>query len=193
MSIKVVFIHIFIVFILSLAVVYFIHDDFPAGVADYISGIGSVASIYGIIITLWQLHLVKKKTDEYQDQVKAEVKNAQIKIKRGLTISIVDNAINYLSEAIRYAQRDQYELLKMRMEDCENILSEIGKSKEYIKPSQESIFRSRLWKYQDALYTVQKHVEDPSQINSNVVIDSLSKMRTELIEIKTNIKQSLYE
>ena len=193
MSIKVVFIHIIIVFILSLAVVYFIHDDFPAGVADYISGIGSVASIYGIIFTLWQLHLVKKKTEEYQTQVKTEVNNAQNKIKRGLTISIVDNAINYLSEAIGYVQRDQYELLKMRMEDCENVLSEIGKTKEYIKPSKEKLYFSRLYRFQDALYTVQTHFDDPSQINSNVVIDSLSKMRTELIEIKTNIKQSLYE
>lgn len=193
MSIKVVFIHIFIVFILSLAVVYFIQDDFTAGVADYISGIGSVASIYGIIITLWQLHLVKKKTEEYQNQVKAEVKNAQIKIKRGLTISLVDNAINYLSEAIGYVQRNQYELLKMRMEDCENVLSEIGKTKEYIKPSKEKLYLSRLYRFQDALNTVQTHFDDPSQINSNVVIDSLSKMRTELIEIKTNIKQSLYE
>lgn len=193
MSIIVVFIHIFIVFILSLAVVYFIQDDFTAGVAAYISGIGSVASIYGIVITLWQLHLVKKKTEEYQTQVKTEVNNAQIKIKRGLTLSIVDNAINYLSEAIGYVQRNQYELLKMRMEDCENVLSEIGKTKEYIKPSKEKLYLSRLYRFQDALITVQTHFDDPSQINSNVVIDSLSKMRTELIEIKTNIKQSLYE
>lgn len=193
MSIKVVFLHIFFVIILSLAVVYFIHDEVTARVADYISGVGSVASIYGIIITLWQLHLVKKKTEEYQNQVKTEVKNAQIKIKRGLTISTVDNAINYLSEAIGYVQKDQYELLKIRMEDCEIILTEIGKSKEYIKSSQENSYRSRLWKYKEALNTIQKYYKDPSQINSQIVIDSLAKMKTELIEIKTNIKQSLYE
>ena len=193
MSLKNTIFHIFIVVILSCAIIYWIHNDVTAGMSDYISGVGSVASIYGIIITLWQLHLVKTRTEEYQQQVKKEVTNAQGKIKQGLTISIVDNAIHYLSDAIDYVQKEQYELLKMRMEDCENILSEIGKSKEYIKSSREKMYLSRFWKFQDALYTIQKHHTNPAQINSDVVIDSLAKMRTELIEIKTNIKQSLYE
>ena len=193
MSRNVVIIHILIVIFLSFAVVYFIQIDYPARLADYISGVGSVASIYGIVITLWQLHLVKRKTEEYQNQVKTEVKNAQDKIKRGLTISTVDNAISYLSEAIGYVQNDQYELLKMRMEYCEIILTEIGKLKECIKSSEEKSYCSKLLKYQDALYAVQMHYKEPSQINTEVVIASLAKMRSELIEIKTNIKQSLYE
>ena len=193
MSKSTILIHVVIVACLSLVTIYFIDNDVTAGVTDYISGVGGVASIYGIIITLWQLHLVKKKTEDYQNQVKTEVKNAQKKIKQGLTISIVDNAINHLSEAIDYVQKDKYELLKMRMEDCEVILLEISKTKEFFKTSQEKLFLSRLWKFQDALYTVQAHYAEHSQINPDIVITSLAKMRTELVNIKTNIKQSLYE
>lgn len=193
MSKSTILTHIVIVVCLSLVTIYFIYDDVTAGMTDYISGVGSVASIYGIMITLWQLHHVKKKTEDYQNQVKAEVNNAQKKIKQGLTISIVDNAINYLSEAIDYVQKGKYELLKMRMEDCEIILLEISKTKEFFKGSHEKLFLSRLWKFQDALYTVQTHYAEPSQINPDIVITSLAKMRTELVNIKTDIKQSLYE
>lgn len=53
--------HIIVVTIFMVVVILFIHEDVCATTSDYISGVGSVASVYAIMITLWQF---VKKTDE---------------------------------------------------------------------------------------------------------------------------------
>ena len=179
--------------ILCMLMIYFINKSGCSDLSDYISAVGSAASIYGILITLWQLHLAKNKAMEYHNQLKEEVTDARMKIKSGLAISIVENAIHYLSEAIEYVSVGNYELVKIRMEDCEPLISEIKKTKVFFTSDGEELYNIQYWKFREALYTVHRNYTSPNKINGEIVVDSLSKMRSVLIDIKTNIKQSLYE
>lgn len=182
-----------IVIILCFIAIKYTCVDEKASHADYISVIGSVISICGIVITLWQLYLVKQTTKEYNNQVKQEVANAQKKIKLGLMISTIENTIRFVSEATRYVQNNQFELALIRMEDGEILISEINTTYDFLLKDNKKSFMSNYMKYKESLFSIRKNLATPQQIAKNVVIDTLSKMKAALIDINSNIKKSLYE
>ena len=47
--------HLFMVSILSSVAIYYIYKGGNASTSDYISGAGSVASVYAILLALWQI------------------------------------------------------------------------------------------------------------------------------------------
>ena len=47
--------HLFMVSILSSVAIYYIYKGGNASSSDYISGAGSVASVYAILLALWQI------------------------------------------------------------------------------------------------------------------------------------------
>lgn len=57
---KHIFAHTLIIIAISAVVIYVISRDVYASVSDYISGVGSAASVYAIVITLWQLRQLKE-------------------------------------------------------------------------------------------------------------------------------------
>ena len=64
---KHVLIHSGIVIAISILTGYVIHQDVRATASDYISGVGSIASIYAIGITFWQLRQVKRVAQAAKD------------------------------------------------------------------------------------------------------------------------------
>ena len=61
--------HILIIMVISTVVIYAISRDVYAGVSDYISGVGSAASVYAIAITLWQLRQVKRVATSEKEMI----------------------------------------------------------------------------------------------------------------------------
>ena len=61
---------------------------------------GTLISLLGFVLTLWQLFSLKKTTRESQQRIEAEVTSAQQKIKNGLAINNVVNVSKNLGEAI---------------------------------------------------------------------------------------------
>ena len=72
MSKRQLLIHIILVIVLSLVVVHIVSLDICPSASDYISGVGSVASVYAILITLWQISQVKRIADETAKAVKGK-------------------------------------------------------------------------------------------------------------------------
>ena len=64
---KHIFAHTLIIIAISAVVIYVISGDVCASRSDYISGVGSAASVYAIAITLWQLRQVKRVAQAAKD------------------------------------------------------------------------------------------------------------------------------
>ncbi len=51
--------HLIVVLLLSCVAIFFIKKETEVSASDYISGVGSVASVYAILIALWQIWQTK--------------------------------------------------------------------------------------------------------------------------------------
>ena len=57
---KHILVHTCVIIAISAVIIYVISRNVYATASDYISGVGSAASVYAIAITLWQLRQVKR-------------------------------------------------------------------------------------------------------------------------------------
>lgn len=105
---------------LSCLVCYFIHEDTRATISDYVSGVGSVASIYAILITLWQF---VKKTDEIKEAVTAKTKE----ISSFLTYAEIEKHKEVCNSIYNSINGGQYEAAAMKLDEIRSLLIEMRK------------------------------------------------------------------
>lgn len=110
--------HIIVVSIFMVAVILFIHEDVLATTSDYISGVGSVTSIYAILITLWQF---VKKTDEIKEAVAAKTKE----ISSFLTYADIEKHKEMCNSIYNSINGGQFEAAAMKMDAIRELLIEM--------------------------------------------------------------------
>jgi hypothetical protein len=101
-------------------VISFIHEDVCATTSDYISGVGSVASVYAIMITLWQF---VKKTDEIKEAVTAKTKE----ISSFLTYAEIERHKEMCNSVYNSINGGQYEAAAMKLDEIRSLLIEMRK------------------------------------------------------------------
>lgn len=153
---------------------------------------GILVSGFGLYYAIKQVKGLQTITEQYQEQVKAEVTTAQEKIRNGLLISEVTLCLKNLESAIKYIQEGKVELAMLRMEDIETTLHNSSLSENYLTNSQKSQFKDAIDDYKDSLRSVMKNSKDKKNLNSDFIIDSLSVIRGYLSIIDNNLKISLY-
>lgn len=152
---------------------------------------GTIISILGFILTLWQLYSLKKTTKESQKRIEAEVTSAQQKIKNGLAINNVVNVSKNLGEAIEHINQGKFELASQRLDDIEPSLEEILNDEQIgLAASKSKMFLKEFREVMKSLITNANHTQ---KINSNYVLTVLTNIRTALVQINANLKKSLYE
>lgn len=116
-----IILHIFIFLTLGAFVLWFLQNDPMTSTGDYISGIGSVASVYAILITLWQLGQVKATSEATKDAVLKKTKE----IETLFTYADIERHIEMCSYVHMCLQNQQYEAAALRMENLKGIMIEI--------------------------------------------------------------------
>ena len=110
--------HVIMVTIFMVVVILFIHEDVCGATSDYISGVGSVASVYAIMITLWQF---VKKTDEIKEAVTAKTKE----ISSFLTYAEIERHKEMCNSIYNSINGGQYEAAAMKLDAIKNLLIEL--------------------------------------------------------------------
>ena len=152
---------------------------------------GTLISLLGFVLTLWQLFSLKKTTRESQQRIEAEVSSAQQKIKNGLAINNVVNVSKNLGEAIDHINQGKFELASQRLGDIESALEEILNDEEFGLPSSKS--KQFLKDFREVMTSMITNANQTNKINSNHVLTILTNIRTVLVQINANLKRSLYE
>lgn len=114
----VVLLHLFVLCLLVGVAIFFIGKDANATISDYISGAGSVASIYAIVITLRQ---IVKKTDELKVAIDAKTKE----ISSFLTYADIEKHIEKCNSIYGDINGGQYEAAAMKLDDIRKLLIDI--------------------------------------------------------------------
>ena len=113
-----VLLYLFFLCLLVGGAIFFISKDAEATISDYISGAGSVASIYAIFITLWQ---IIKKTDELKEAIDAKTKE----ISSFLTYADIEKHIEKCNSVYANIYGSQYEAAAMKLDDIRKLLIDI--------------------------------------------------------------------
>ena len=152
---------------------------------------GTLISLLGFVLTLWQPFSLKKTTRESQQRIEAEVSSAQQKIKNGLAINNVVNVSKNLGEAIDHINQGKFELASQRLGDIESALEEILNDEEFGLPSSKS--KQFLKDFREVMTSMITNANQTNKINSSHVLTILTNIRTVLVQINANLKRSLYE
>lgn len=181
-------VHIILVIILSLIVIYVISQDVCPGPGDYISGVGSVASLYGIIITLWQVSRVKKVATAASEAVDRKLKEidsfmAFADVKRHIEIC---NSINV------YLTLKEYEAAAIKIEQLREMLVNLRQSNE-LKDDDFNSASSHLQNLGTDLQSLRKHRSGTVKLNSDVLFTHISDICNFLEEVSSKLKKINYD
>lgn len=106
---------------MSIIVAIVIHEDVTATAGNYISGIGSVASVYAIFITLYQLGKVKKVAVATREAVLSKTKE----IETLFSYADIERHLEMCSYIAMCLQYQQNEAAALRMADLKRVLIEL--------------------------------------------------------------------
>ena len=181
-------VHIILVIILSLIVIYVISQDVCPGPGDYISCVGSVASLYGIIITLWQVSRVKKVATAASEAVDRKLKEidsfmAFADVKRHIEIC---NSINV------YLTLKEYEAAAIKIEQLREMLVNLRQSNE-LKDDDFNSASSHLQNLGTDLQSLRKHRSGTVKLNSDVLFTHISDICNFLEEVSSKLKKINYD
>jgi len=174
--------HILIIMVISTVVIYAISRDVYAGVSDYISGVGSAASVYAIAITLWQLRQVKRVAQAAKD---AALKKSE-EIKSFLTYAEIEKHIEMCNSIYSCINGAQYEAAAMKLDEMRHLLIEmrergtgsvdVATINEMISDiGNDSVNLRNRWKSNE-------------ELDDKVVFKHINKLSNVLSEIAANIK-----
>ena len=102
-------------------VIFVISGDVCASTSDYISGVGSAASVYAIAITLWQLKQVKRVAQAAKDAAQQKMEE----IGRFLTYADIEKHIEKCNSIYSSIHGEQYEAAAMKLDEIRHFLIEM--------------------------------------------------------------------
>lgn len=181
-------IHIILVIVLSLVVVYIVSLDICPSPGDYISGVGSVASLYGIVIALWQLKQVKSAANAAKDAVETKMKE----IDSFLTFADTKRHIEICNSLNLYLSRKEYEAAAIRLEQLREVLVNLKHSKDLSNNEMNSASIHTLNLGTDIL-SLRKHLAGTAKLNLGVVFLHVSNVCDFLENVSSKIKQNNYD
>lgn len=188
MSKKLLAFHIILVILLSLLVVYILSQDVCTSPGDYISGVGSVASLYGIAITLWQLKQVKSAANAAKYAVEMKLSE----IDSFLTFADTKRHIEICNSINLYLTNNEYEAAAIRLEQLREVLVNLKHSKELGQDDMKSAFFHTLNLGTD-IQSLRKQLAGTAKLDVNIVFQHISNVCDFLENVSSKIKQKNYD
>lgn len=179
---KHIFAHTFIIIAISAVVIYVISGDVCASRSDYISGVGSAASVYAIAITLWQLRQVKRVAQAAKDAAQQKTEE----IERFLTYADIEKHIEKCNSIYSSINGEQYEAAAMKLDDIRHFLIEM-RERETGNVDVSTINKVISDIGNDSVNLRNRWVSN-GELDNKVVFKHISKLLNVLSSVAANIK-----
>lgn len=175
--------HFIILSILCTIVIIVVHNDVRSTTIDYISGLGSIASIYAIIVAIIELKSVKKTTEETKTAVNDKLKE----INHFLSYADVERHVEMCKSIAPNIQGMQYEAAALHLEELKKVLFEIKNNNTFTEKSSYDINQMVIRIGTDITALRRKWISH-EDINSATIITHVNEVSTFLQEISTKLK-----
>ena len=181
-------IHLLFVFILVSFTVSYIKNGGEASRTDYISGVGGVASIYGIIIAICQIVKAKNAAEAAKDAAKKKSKE----INDFMSFANISRHIEISKSISSSLSSKQYEAAIIKIEQLKELLVEL---REYGGLSDEDSRSASLYisKLGIDIVSIGKQLSGQNNLEDDVVITHILNTNTFLQEISAKLKKINYD
>lgn len=177
-----VLIHGGVVIAISIIVVNVIHLDVCATTSDYISGVGSVASIYAIGVTLWQLRQVKRVAQAAKDA--AQKKSEEIiEFTMFADVARHQEMCNGIASCI---YGEQYEAAAMKMNDIRKLLIEIREKD--LAFVDKTVLNKLISDMGNDSVNLRNRWMSKTELDTKLVLKHINKVSNVLSDISGNLK-----
>ena len=175
--------HLIILFFISIAIVWVVHDDVRSTPIDYISGVGSVASIYAIIIAWIELKSVKQTTAETQKTVDNKIGE----INKLLSYAEIEKHIQICSSISLCLKAEQFEAVAMKLDDLKKTLLEI-KNKQSIAEKKDYKIQTMVMRLGNDITAVRNKWTNLSDFDYSIVLEHVDEVSTFMQDISAKLK-----
>lgn len=181
-------IHLLLVFILATITVSYIKRGGEASRSDYISGVGSVASFYGIIIALCQIVKAKNAAEAAKEAAKKKSKE----INDFMSFAIISRHIEISNAIPAFLAAKQYEAAIIKIEQLKELLVEL---REYDSLSDNEKNTAHLYvtKLGTDIVSIRKQMRGLNNLEEDMVVTHVMNANTYLQEISAKLKKMNYD
>lgn len=161
----------------------------------YASSLGTLFTIIGFGITLYQIVIVKEQNKIIKIETENAAKRASEKIKTVLNISDISDTINKLQIIQHNLTNNKIELALYQMQEINKILLEIQNDESYRNVTRFN-FRSKMSAYSSDISSLQDIVSN-QQTKPNIclspIIKDIHQIEENIILVRNYLKQKAYE
>lgn len=180
--------HLTTVIILSLLTIKFIKKEVNASFSDYVSGVGSVASVYGIIIALWQIKQTKNAAMAAEN---ASIKKSK-EIDDFMSFANISRHIEISNSILPYLATKQYEAAIIKIDQLKELLIELNES-DGISDDERKYASSHVTKLSTDISSIRKQMLGYNILDEDEVVTHIMSVNTFLQEISAKLKRKNYD
>lgn len=155
---------------------------------DYFSGIGSIASIYGILLTLWQLNKVKEVAQAARDAAMSKAEE----IESITTYSSLQREKEMCNSIVSYIHGEQFEAAAIKLDNIREHLVEI-KTKRTLPEDDIMNINNIINDIGNDCVNMRMHWMKSLELDINKVIEHVNSLSIILAELSSKFKSYNYD
>ena len=180
--------HVLIVAFFSIIFVFIMNTFGKTTLLDYFSGIGSIASIYGILLTLWQLNKVKEVAQAARDAAMSKAEE----IESITAYSSLQREKEMCNSIVSYIKGKQFEAAAIKLDNIREHLIEIKTKLIHSEDDKKNINNIIIDIGNDSV-NLRRSWMNSSELDTNKVIEHVNSLSIILAELSSKFKSYNYD
>jgi len=176
--------HLIVVGVLAYVAIYYISKGSNVTIIDYISGVGSIASVYGILIALWQIRQTRTSAQAAESAAKMKSKE----IEKFMSYANISRHIEIANSIPPFLASGQYEAAIIKIDQLKELVVELQGSRDIDSNYKKSaIFH--VIKLGTDIVSLRKQLSGYNCLDKDVIITHVTDVNTYLQEISAILKK----
>ncbi|MEO5909703.1 MAG: hypothetical protein ABIP95_02390 [Pelobium sp.] len=166
-------------------IIYFVLPKGDRIIINFITIIGVILSLLGILIAYFQILSVKNVAIETQNRIKENI----IQNNKILTLSDLSRKAAMIDEILGYLRNDKIDLCILRMKDLKILINNLKNQEQYYSLVSKKQFREIFENFNIDLYNFQTcHLENKKKMDMAVVIKNFENLSTLFLDLEIKLK-----
>ena len=176
--------HLLMVCALVGVAVYYIGKSEHVTNSDYISGVGSVASVYAILIAIWQ----SRKAQNAAEAAESAANRKSKEIDKFMSFANISRHIEIANSISPFLAAKQYEAAIIKIDQLKELLVELKENRELSSEDRKSA-QMNVIKLGSDIFSLRKQLMGYKSLDEDVLIVHISNVNTFLQEISAKLKK----
>ena len=179
-----IIVHLIAVGALAYVAICYISKSTNVTITDYISGVGSIASVYGILIALWQIWQTRTAA---QAAEAAAIKKSK-EIEKFMSYANISRHIEIANSIPPFLASKQYEAAIIKIDQLKELVVELRESKD-VDGNDRKTAVFHVIKLGTDIVSLRKQLSGYNSLDADIIITHVTDVNTYLQEISAKLKK----